>query len=100
MSATRRQVLSVFKTLHRTAQTVFRGDPRAMVMARDKIEADFKKNKSVTKQEEIEELVNFARDCNKVWKGYIQNKGRVPRFILPFAVICTRYFVRMSFRPV
>lgn len=44
MATTRREALRLFKALHRTAQTVFRGDLPTMIAARDRIEEEFRSN--------------------------------------------------------
>ncbi len=72
-SSTRSRALSLFKTLHRSVQTVFRGDLRAMLIARDKIEAEFRKNRNLTDQGAIEELLKHGADCNKVFLTQMHN---------------------------
>ena len=93
MSSSRRQVLSVFKALHRTAQTVFRGDPRALTVVRQRIIEDFRSNKDVAKQESIDELIGHAWDCNKVGGGVQKSivvVGTVPDSICAYLLLPVR----------
>ncbi|XP_068631344.1 complex III assembly factor LYRM7 [Battus philenor] len=62
MSNLRRMVLHSFKKLHRTRQTVFEGDMRALAAARLKINEEFKKNKHVTDTESIKAMIKFGED--------------------------------------
>ena len=62
----RSQVLGLYKQLHRTAQTVFAGDPVALSAAREKIYADFAKNKGVTSETSLKELVALAADVRVI----------------------------------
>ena len=66
MSATRRHVLGLYKQLHRTAQKVFVGDAAALGAARDKIHADFAKNKDVTSETSLKELTQLAADVRVI----------------------------------
>ena len=67
-SSSRRLVLSVFKRLHRTTQSVFRGDPAPLAAARHKINADFRENRDVADQAKIDELVTLAADAEKIFR--------------------------------
>ncbi len=62
----RQRVLSLFKTLQRTSQSVFRGDPRALTAARDKIRTEFEKNRGVRSETAVEELIQHGKDCDTV----------------------------------
>uniref|UniRef100_A0A670KDB1 Complex III assembly factor LYRM7 n=1 Tax=Podarcis muralis TaxID=64176 RepID=A0A670KDB1_PODMU len=57
-----REVLKLFKTLHRTRQHVFKNDTRALEAARLKINEEFKNNKDETSSEKIAELVKIGSD--------------------------------------
>ncbi|XP_028049854.1 complex III assembly factor LYRM7 isoform X2 [Monomorium pharaonis] len=57
----RREVLQVFKKLHRTRLRTFEGDDYAL-QVRDKINKEYKKYKNVTNQMAIEELNKFAKE--------------------------------------
>ncbi|XP_034956173.1 complex III assembly factor LYRM7 [Zootoca vivipara] len=57
-----REVLKLFKTLHRTRQRVFKNDTRALEAARLKINEEFKNNKEETSSEKIAELVKIGSD--------------------------------------
>ena len=64
-------VLKLYKQLHRTVQTVFRGDTRAQVISRDKIRSEFDKNKKVTSQQTIDELIKYGNDCDGVLRNQV-----------------------------
>ncbi|ENN72872.1 complex III assembly factor LYRM7 [Dendroctonus ponderosae] len=57
----RREVLQSFKALHKTRQTVFKGDTFALKEGRKKINEEYQKCKNVENTGSIEELVNYAR---------------------------------------
>ncbi|XP_055905516.1 complex III assembly factor LYRM7 [Eupeodes corollae] len=61
----KREVLKAFKNLHRTRESVFKGDHKALVAARAEINLNFRKNLSVTDEVEIKKLVKLAEDVNK-----------------------------------
>jgi len=65
MSTLRAQALSLFKSLNRTAQEVFRGDGKAFHAARAKIREEFAKNATVESENSILELVQHGKDCEK-----------------------------------
>lgn len=56
----------MYKSLHRTIQRVFRGDMPAMLAARDKVCEEFYKNKHVTSQSSVAELINQGREVQKI----------------------------------
>ncbi|CAH1105131.1 unnamed protein product [Psylliodes chrysocephalus] len=56
----RQKVLQSFKTLHKTRLNVFNGDALALSEARKKINEEYKKNKHVTDQTAIEELIKYS----------------------------------------
>ncbi|XP_077262820.1 complex III assembly factor LYRM7 [Temnothorax americanus] len=58
----RREVLRVFKKLHRTRLKTFEGDEYALQVVRDKINNEYRKYKNVTNQAAIEELNKFAQE--------------------------------------
>ncbi|XP_069820041.1 complex III assembly factor LYRM7 [Dendropsophus ebraccatus] len=58
----RMKVLKLFKTLHRTRQHVFQNDVRALDAARQKINEEFRKNKSERSPEKITELLKIGQD--------------------------------------
>ncbi|XP_070514725.1 complex III assembly factor LYRM7 isoform X1 [Cardiocondyla obscurior] len=58
----RREVLRVFKKLHRTRLNTFEGDEYALQVLRDKINNEYRKYKNVTNQAAIEELNKFAQE--------------------------------------
>lgn len=61
-----REALSLYKTLHRTVQKVFRGDLQAMFAARDKVCDEFEKNRGVTSEVSIRELLKQGQDVNTI----------------------------------
>ncbi|PSN50273.1 Complex III assembly factor LYRM7 [Blattella germanica] len=70
-SAIRREVLRCFKNLHRTRQKVFSEDEFALQAARNRINEEFKKNKHVTNQESIKEMVNLSKAVEDEMKASI-----------------------------
>ncbi|KAM0728197.1 Complex III assembly factor LYRM7 [Formica fusca] len=58
----RREVLRVFKKLHRTRLKTFEGDEHALQVVRKKINDEYRKYKNVTNQAAIEELNKFAQE--------------------------------------
>ncbi|CAH2296022.1 complex III assembly factor LYRM7 [Pelobates cultripes] len=58
----RMKVLKLFKTLHRTRQRVFQNDSRALEAGRQKINEEFKKNKSESSPVKISELIKIGAD--------------------------------------
>ncbi|XP_018099754.1 complex III assembly factor LYRM7-like isoform X1 [Xenopus laevis] len=56
------KVLKLFKTLHRTRQSVFQNDHRALEAARQSINEEFKKNKIECSSTKISELLKFGTD--------------------------------------
>ncbi|XP_012215587.1 complex III assembly factor LYRM7 [Linepithema humile] len=56
----RREVLRVFKKLHRTRLKTFEGDEHALQVIRNKINEEYRKYKNVTNSAAIEELNKFA----------------------------------------
>eukprot|EP00088_Acartia_fossae_P044625 TRINITY_DN4748_c0_g1_i4.p1 TRINITY_DN4748_c0_g1~~TRINITY_DN4748_c0_g1_i4.p1 ORF type:complete len:136 (-),score=38.75 TRINITY_DN4748_c0_g1_i4:203-610(-) len=66
MSANSREALRLYKSLHRTVQKVFREDRPAMFAARDKICEEFEKNRKVSNENAIAELINQGNDVNRI----------------------------------
>ncbi|KMQ92735.1 lyr motif-containing protein 7 [Lasius niger] len=58
----RREVLQVFKKLHRTRLKTFATDEHALQVVRKKINDEYRKYKNVTNQAAIEELNKFAQE--------------------------------------
>ncbi|XP_011157146.2 complex III assembly factor LYRM7 isoform X1 [Solenopsis invicta] len=58
----RREVLRVFKKLHKTRLKTFEGDDYALQVVRSKINEEYRKYKNVTNQAAIEELNKFAQE--------------------------------------
>ncbi|XP_018314443.1 complex III assembly factor LYRM7 isoform X2 [Mycetomoellerius zeteki] len=58
----RREILRVFKKLHRTRLKTFEGDEYALQVVRDQINKEYKKYKSITNQAVIKELNKFAQE--------------------------------------
>ncbi|XP_060943491.1 complex III assembly factor LYRM7 [Limanda limanda] len=63
---TRVKVLSVFKALHRTRQTVFKDDNKALAAAKLKINEEFRKNKDETSEESIAKMIKMGSDVEAV----------------------------------
>ncbi|XP_016840273.1 complex III assembly factor LYRM7 [Nasonia vitripennis] len=69
----RREALSVFKQLHRTRLKTFRGDEQGLQFTRQKINDEFRKNKDITNEASIQELIKFAKEVeNEVRTTVIQ----------------------------
>uniref|UniRef100_A0A3B4AGA4 Complex III assembly factor LYRM7 n=1 Tax=Periophthalmus magnuspinnatus TaxID=409849 RepID=A0A3B4AGA4_9GOBI len=71
MFGTRRLVLRVFKTLHRTRQEVFKDDHAALTAARLKINEEFRKNKNETSEENIEKMIKMGSDVEVVLRDTV-----------------------------
>ncbi|XP_043190781.1 complex III assembly factor LYRM7-like [Amphibalanus amphitrite] len=77
--ALRKEVLSAFKRIHRARAEVFAGDDAALSAARIKINEEYKKNRGVTNEDSIKELVNFSKECETVLlKTVMQAKETEP----------------------
>jgi len=61
-----REALTLYKSLHRTVQRVFRGDITAMLAARDKICDEFNKNRNVKNETSIVELINQGKQVQEI----------------------------------
>ncbi|XP_020300224.1 complex III assembly factor LYRM7 [Pseudomyrmex gracilis] len=61
----RREVLQVFKKLHRTRLKKFEGDEHALQVVRSKINEEYRKYKNVKNQAAIEELNKFAQEVEQ-----------------------------------
>uniref|UniRef100_A0A1B0CCI4 Complex III assembly factor LYRM7 n=1 Tax=Lutzomyia longipalpis TaxID=7200 RepID=A0A1B0CCI4_LUTLO len=62
MSATKLNVLQIFKKLHRTSHGVFRNDSHALSAVRMKINEEFRKNSGCKDAEEIQKLIKLAEE--------------------------------------
>lgn len=58
----RREVLQVFKKLHRTRLSTFKGDKYALEVLRNKINDEYRKYKHITNPDAIKELNKFAEE--------------------------------------
>ncbi|XP_022090795.1 complex III assembly factor LYRM7-like isoform X2 [Acanthaster planci] len=67
----RSKVLSLFKSLHRTRQTVFQGDEPALNAARKRINEEFAKNRQETDPEEIKQMIKVGEDVNMLMRKTI-----------------------------
>ncbi|KAF5282089.1 hypothetical protein FQR65_LT14407 [Abscondita terminalis] len=65
MSILRREVLKCFKNLHRVRERVFEGDAKALTLGRDKINEEYRKNKIITDDAKISELIQISKDVEK-----------------------------------
>ncbi|XP_024892172.1 complex III assembly factor LYRM7 [Temnothorax curvispinosus] len=88
----RREVLRVFKQLHRTRLKTFEGDEYALQVVRDKINNEYRKYKNVTNQAAIEELNKFAQEVEHevrttVIQAFETAPGRVALRITPDVLV-------------
>ncbi|XP_011348620.1 complex III assembly factor LYRM7 [Ooceraea biroi] len=60
----RREVLRIFKILHRTRLRTFEGDDHALQVIRSKINEEYRKYKNVTNSAAIEELNRYALEVD------------------------------------
>ncbi|XP_038058071.1 complex III assembly factor LYRM7-like isoform X2 [Patiria miniata] len=67
----RSRVLALFKSLHRTRQSVFQGDELALNAARERINEEFAKNKHETDPDEIQQLIKVGEDVAVLMKKNI-----------------------------
>ena len=65
------EILKLYKQLHRTVQTVFKGDVRAQIAARDKIRSEFYEKKNITDSKSIKEMIKYGNDCDTVLRTQI-----------------------------
>ena len=72
------EVRKLCKQLHRTAQSVFKGDIRTQIAARDKIRSEFYKHKYVSNEQTIGELIKYGYECNDVLKCQVIQAVSVP----------------------
>lgn len=73
------QVLSGYKSLHRTAQLVFAGDEQALTAVRLRINDEFKKNKHIESGESTVEMLKFAQEVeNELKTTVVQAKQKQP----------------------
>ena len=70
-SQLRIKVLSAFKELHRARLQAFQGDARALFAARKEINNNFLKNKHITDESKIEELVVVATDAANILRKHV-----------------------------
>ncbi|KAF7250583.1 Complex III assembly factor LYRM7 [Varanus komodoensis] len=62
----KREILKLFRSLHRTRQQVFQNDSRALEAARLKINEEFRNNKDETSSERITELMKIGSDVEVI----------------------------------
>ncbi|KAJ7335635.1 hypothetical protein JRQ81_013576 [Phrynocephalus forsythii] len=62
----RREILKLFRSLHKARQEVFKNDFRALEVVRLKINEEFKKNKEETSSERIAELKKIGSDVEVI----------------------------------
>lgn len=72
------KALRLFKALHRTRQQVFQNDTRALEGARQRINAEFLKNKNETSPEKISELMKIGQDVEFLLRTSRVSAVRVP----------------------
>jgi len=70
-SNTRQKVLWIFKQLHRTKDIVFAEDAFALEKAKEKIREEFTRHKTVTDAKTIEELVEMAKEADRILKTQV-----------------------------
>ena len=71
-------IFKLYKKLHRTVQTVFKGDIRAQIVARDKIRLEFNANRNITDVKSINEMIKYGDDCEKVLRTQVIQAVAVP----------------------
>ena len=64
-------ILKLYKQLHRTVQTVFKGDIRAQIVARDKIRGEFCEKKNIKDTKSIIELIKYGQECDLVLRTQV-----------------------------
>lgn len=60
------QALKLYKQLHRTSQRVFQGDPVALSQFYLKLREEYDKNRHVSNENSVNELLKFGQDVNTV----------------------------------
>ena len=61
-----KEVMKLYRSLHRTARAVFRGDQFALTAAHQRIRQEFEQNKNVENGDKISELIQYGKDCETV----------------------------------
>lgn len=69
----RKRVLELFKNLHKVSNEIFNEDTRALTEAKQRIRIEFKKNKSLANQEEINEKIKVYQEL-KIFSGFFFSK--------------------------
>ncbi|XP_070549572.1 complex III assembly factor LYRM7-like [Ptychodera flava] len=64
----RSKVLACFRSLHRTARNVFRGDQEALAVCRARINNEFQKHRHETDETKIQELLKLGAQVELVLK--------------------------------
>jgi len=65
------EILKLYKQLHRTVQTVFKGDIRALNAAKDKIRSEFNEKRNVTETKSLKELYKYGQECDNVLRTQV-----------------------------
>uniref|UniRef100_A0A1B6KZT5 Complex III assembly factor LYRM7 n=1 Tax=Graphocephala atropunctata TaxID=36148 RepID=A0A1B6KZT5_9HEMI len=73
----RRDVLKTFKTLHRTRKSVFEGDTFALNATRHKLNEDFRKNKNMTDESVIENVLKIAQEVELLLRTTVVQARKV-----------------------
>nr|VZI22113.1 unnamed protein product [Spirometra erinaceieuropaei] len=60
----RARSLALFRQLHRTRQVVFAGDPDALAKVRERINSEFRANRSIKDADELKRLWQYAEDVD------------------------------------
>lgn len=61
-------MLAIFKQLHSTRKKLFQGDEPNLAKARAKINEEFKIHKTVSKEDDIPELIGVAKEVEKFYR--------------------------------
>lgn len=56
----------MFKKLHLTRKIVFEGDERALTECRKRMNDEFKKNKQVSNEDTVKEMIKFGNEVEQV----------------------------------
>uniref|UniRef100_A0A6J0TXE2 Complex III assembly factor LYRM7 n=1 Tax=Pogona vitticeps TaxID=103695 RepID=A0A6J0TXE2_9SAUR len=72
-----REILKLFRSLHRTRQEVFKNDLRTLEAARLKINEEFKKNKEETSSGRTAELIKIGSDVEAILRTSVVQGVRV-----------------------
>ena len=65
------KVLQLYKQLHRTTRTVFKGDIASINTVSAKIREEFDKNRNVKSDAAVEELIKYGHEAEEILRKFV-----------------------------